>query len=776
MDRTGAHSVWERVKDDRLTRVLIVYLSSCFIVLQVVDIFTEQLGLPDWFFPAALSLLAIGLPIIVTTALVQSARERPHWALSREDLADQAEVDLDREAGRGSIHQLFTWRHAIAGGVAAFAALGLAVAAYMITRSLGIGPAASLVAAGALEERDPLLVADFANRTADPSLGTVVTEAFRVDLAQSPLVTIVPPQTVQQALYRMEKPPDTPLAEDLAREIAQREGIKAVLAGELGTAGRGFLLSARLIRPETGEALAAYRESARDSTQLVEAIDRLSGRLRGKIGESLKTIRASEPLERVTTSSLEALRKYSLAERVLNAEADVVRGMALLEEAVAIDSGFAMAWRRLGAMRFNIGDRPTLVVDAFRRAYEHRNRLTDRERYLTLGSYYSDVTGERDKAVGALESLLEEHPYDAYALNNLGLQYWVAGELDRAAAMYARSMAADSLSFTAYLNLVDVRVRQNRLDQAEAVWELMQKRLPPHPAVQFKGFEVAAVRGDMGLANERLARFEEGARELPSVVATAEAARGHLAALQGGLAEAKRHLRAAVRANDEQDRPRDALRITLSLACLEGWLAGDTAGSLAEVDSALAARSLERLDPLDRPYLELALFYASAGRPARARALVAEYGEAVPAELHWRGENKAGWVAGAIAYAEQRSAEAIAELRRVEGREPDCLTCTLPYLGLALETSGEPDSAIAVYERYVRTPFTERYIYDPCFLPRVYERLAGLLAERGEAGRAAVYYAKLVELWKDADAELQPRVEAAKRAIRALTPLKKEAG
>src|SRR5207253_1955425 len=195
-------------------------------------------------------------------------------------------------------------------GVAAFAALGLGAGGYAAMRVLGIGPVGTLVASGVLEKRDRLVLADFENRTTDSTLGPSLTEALRVDLAQSPVVRLLDGAAVAKALGRMGRKSGTALDLALARELAQREGAKAVVHGEIDPVGRSYVLSADLLSASDGTVLVTLRENAKDDGAIIEAVDRLSGRLRERIGESLKTIRASEPLER----SLAEAYYYNVAE------------------------------------------------------------------------------------------------------------------------------------------------------------------------------------------------------------------------------------------------------------------------------------------------------------------------------------------------------------------------------------------------------------------------------------------------------------------------------
>src|SRR6266516_1622167 len=253
-------------------------------VLALAHLLVRLLGLPDWAFAGAVGLAAAGLPVMLWTGVIERRR-----ALAG---------TTGRSAAATGVHRWFTWRRALVSGAAAFGLLGL-------------GPVGTLVASGVLAERDGLVLADFENRTADSTLGPSLTEALRVDLAQSPVVRLLDAAAVGQALGRMGRKPGTALDLALARELAQREGAKAVVHGEVDPVGRGYVLSAERVSAADGAQLVTLRETAKDDGAIIEAVDRLSGKLRERIGESLRTIRASEPLEQVTTGSLEALRKYT---------------------------------------------------------------------------------------------------------------------------------------------------------------------------------------------------------------------------------------------------------------------------------------------------------------------------------------------------------------------------------------------------------------------------------------------------------------------------------
>jgi hypothetical protein len=205
---------------------------------------------------------------------------------------------------------------------------------------------------GAREPPQQIVLADTENHTGDSTLGFVVTQLLQIDLSQSTRVSLADPAA---ELRLMQREPGVAIDLDLAREIATRKGLKAVLAGEISSAGGAYVISARFVAAETGEVLIADRETASDSTQIITATDRLSKRLRNEIGESMVSIRASLPLYSAASPSLAALRKFTMGGRALNA-GERERAIALWEEAVAIDTGFAAVHRYLGVLYNNAGD------------------------------------------------------------------------------------------------------------------------------------------------------------------------------------------------------------------------------------------------------------------------------------------------------------------------------------------------------------------------------------------------------------------------------------
>ena len=593
--------IWSTIRRARLIRVLVVYAGATFAVIEIIDILADQVGLPDWVVPGAVVLLLLGLPIIVATAVVQSAPSAPadkstqFDAFARAEVGAAAERPTAEDVAAVAKHWL-TWRKAILGGVLAFALLGVATTGYMTMRALGIGPVGSLVAAGVLDERDRIILADFQNHTGDPTLAATVTEAFRIDLAQSPAVTIVRPRYLREVLRRMEVDPDSPLDPALASEVAVREGIKAVVAGEINPAGSGYVLSTQLVSGKTGDVLAAFRVAADDSTAIIGAIDRLSKKLRERIGESLKTIRGNEPLERVTTSSLEALLKYSQAERAFERD-DYETSITLLEEAVALDSTFAMAYRKLGVAIWSSNRfwGRTRWIGALARAYELRDRLTDRERYHAIGIYYTVVTEEYAEASAAYRALLDTYPNDLTALNNLAVVYGQLRNFAGAEELYRRAVEQDSFNALYYTNIAHQQVAQGRGDEAEATLTRLAEKLPDHPRIDPWRGALAFSRGDYDAAELHFRAEREKQAGNLRVRANTGWQLSRIASTRGRLAEAERHLRDQAAANEGRGLEQAGLSAAIQLAWLDVWHRAQPDRGLRIVEDALQRHPLAEI-------------------------------------------------------------------------------------------------------------------------------------------------------------------------------------
>src|SRR5438552_1922637 len=722
-------------------RVATLFALAAVGVLALAQLLVRLLGLPDWAFAGAVGLAAAALPFMLWTGAIERRRARagvPHW---------------------------LTWRRALVSAGSGFGLLGVVTATHAAMRQLGIGPVGTLVASGVLAERDRLVLADFENRTKDSTLGPSLTEALRVDLAQSGVIRLLDAAAVGQALGRMGRAPGAPLDLALARELAQREGAKAVVRGHVDPFGRGYVVSAELVGASDGAALVALRENAQDDGAIIAAVDRLSHRLRERIGESLRTIRASEPLEQVTTRSLEALRKYSQGVRASDA-ADVARAGTLLEEAIALDTTFAMAYRKLAVVLSNSGGATSRINAAAAQAFRHRDRLTPYERDLADAYYYTRVEYDPAKVEGAYRAALEQNPEDGVALNNLALLFNERRRFADAESLAVHGITVAPNQWALYVNAMQAQVGQGKFADASRTVALFEQRAPANPMKHF-------IRISMEAAQRK---YEQAETESQAALQTIQdvtwqaAGASELASLylvQGKLAAAEAQFRRSMALNEQRGVPGNYFENAFSLAVIDVFFRNAPEAARREVEAALRRYPFATMPAADRPYSGLAWLYGHMGQPDRAKQVMAEYEAAVPEAIRRRQPFRHG-AAAAIALAEGRVQDGIKGYRAWYD-EDNCSVCGLYLVARAYERAGERDSALAVYERAVTTPGFSRSFEEAATLGPTYKRLGELYEERGDTAKARDYYGRFVDLWKNADAELQPQVREVRQRLAKLT-------
>jgi len=565
----------------------------------------------------------------------------------------------------------------------------------------------------------------------------------------------------------MQAPRDAGLDADLARELAVREGIPAIVTGEITPAGRGFVLTAKLVDADAGATLASQRETAADTADVLGALDRLSKSLRERVGESYLSLRADPPLAKVTTSSLDALQLYSEALRQFEVYGDSDRGIALLEEAVAIDPGFAMAWRKLGVERRNKFQSTALVNEALTRAFDNRDRLTERERHLAAGSYYTTVTADYPKAIGEYERLLDRDPNDAWALNNVSILYGYVRDRERASAYMERAFAADSSNYTAYTNLAIETYRSSGdVAAAREIVARGERRFPGNAAVEIWQARYASLEGDYAEADSLLRAVAAGHRDNAGAQIDVAALDAVLLAARGRLQEYGTRLREYGELARAHGEPEDVLGAGRWQAWVRLFAAGDTAGARDALARAESAVDPGELPLADRDYPTHAELLAYLGRVDRARELPGRFESEAGPELLRASEDDVLRARGAIALAEGDPEEA-QRLYASSDRGP-CLICARLGVAVAWDRAGNADSALAAYEAYLDTRQPNRQYWDQAGLAFSMRRAAEIADELGDAEKATRHFAEFVELWKDADAELQPQVEKARARLEEL--------
>jgi eukaryotic-like serine/threonine-protein kinase len=330
--------------------------------------------------------------------------------------------------------------------------------------------------AAKLTEKDTVVLADFANTTGDAVFDGTLKQALAVDLDQSPFLRVIPPAQVQKTLAFMGRSPDERLTTDLARDLCLRVGSKAMLSGSIAGLGTQYVLTLNAANCQSGDSLAQQQTQANSKEEVLSALGSAVSRLRSTLGESLASVQKFDvPIEQVTTKSLDALKDFALE----NAEFDRGRAMASLpfyRRAVELDPNFAWVYARMGTVYANAGEMEP-GKEYIRKAYELKDRVSEREKLYITEHYYDIVTGELDKEIETLELYDRTYPSDSVPGNNLSIAYSQVGEYEKAEEAARRSILADPNAANAYSNLAYTYFALGRPDEARQIMSLWTSRM-----------------------------------------------------------------------------------------------------------------------------------------------------------------------------------------------------------------------------------------------------------------------------------------------------------
>ena len=756
-----------------LLRALAVYVAAFVGVAIVARAAIIAIGLPDWVFPGALAVMALGLPVILFTAYAQYVSHRaaiatPTYTPGGTPSLAGLQGTMATLAIKASPH--VSWKRATRGGLVAVSAFALLVAVWMIMRALGIGPAGSLLASGKLSANDKVLVAAFDAPAADSSLGSTIAEAVRTNLSQSSAVHVVPTSAVVAALELMKRPNTSRIDFATAREVAQRAGAKAVVAGSVVPAGSGYIVTARLVAAESGDELASYHESAKDAGDLIPSVDRLTKSLRGKIGESLKSVHDAPPLQQVSTASLGALRSYAAGLHANDILGDYQGAIDYFHDAIRQDSTFAMAYVQLAFSLQTLGGRArnTEANEAFATALRLRDRLPERERYNVEGAYYYTVAIDRTKAIPALRRAVELDSTNIDAANSLANALRSSRNYGEAEKFFKLALAGEPNNGTLLANLAFLYTGEGRHASFDSVAALLASRSATFPSGGIHADELWNRRDYDGV--ERFARAHADSAQARDALDAQDGMVG-IAVVRGRLHEAERRF---VQVNDAKARVRaDTVSpdvVAYQQAMLDGHLRGDAPRGIAELDAALRKTPVASVPVEHDQSGWLALGYARLGAAAKAREVLSQH-EARLDTLSRRQEAVFDVrIRGDIALAEGKFDSAIAYYRRGD-YEPDglptsnCIYCTPLMIGLAFDRGGHADSARVYLTKYVEMFGNGRFYLDRYYLAPSLFRLGELYESAGDTKHATEYYGRFADLWKNADPDLQPRVIEARKRI-----------
>ena len=589
-----------------------------------------------------------------------------------------------------------------------------------------------------LTEKDTILLTDFRNTTGDVVFDDTLKQALAVDLEQSPFLNVFPEQRVQRTLKLMGRTADARVTQDVAHEICEREGIKAMLVGAIANLGSQYMITLDAVNARTGDSLGRTQAEAASKEKVLKELDSAAREMRSKLGESLTTVQKfDKPSEEATTASLEALKAYALGQKK-RASGDELGGIALFDHAIELDPNFAMAYASTGTAYMNLGD-GAKAEEYLTKAYQRVERVSDRERHYILGQYEWIVTGNSDKMIEQYQLWVQNYPRDPVALLNLGLQYGNEGQFDKAVEYHKRSHDVYSDVFT-WAALVRDYTALGRFDEAG---ELGRQAIA-------RGFDVPGIH--IALWNLAIARNDSRSYQLESAWVAQHAMQGGSIAqaridYAAALGQLKQSEEMATKAA-EQERSAGlggAAAELLATASIWQAMAGKT-GRAHE----LSADATHANSSNDDVKGDLVLTYAYIGDFKQAHTLFDQLQQHYPEDTGLK----------QILGPEMRALEAIrrhdaegAVTRLENSRSSDlAFPLTVPYVrGLAYLAAGHGEQAAAEFQKIIDHPG----ILPPLPVHTLARLgLARAYAMAGDKAKARTAYQDLLALWKAADLDV----------------------
>ena len=469
----------------------------------------------------------------------------------------------------------------------------------------------------ALTGKDSILLSDFVNTTGDPVFEGTLKQALAVQLEQSPFLNIFPQERVRDTLRYMGRSSDERLTPDLARQICQRESIKAVLNGSIATLGSQYVVGVDAVNCQTGDTLAREQVEVDKKERVLGAVGKAALSLRGKLGESLASIKKFDAPIEATTSSLEALKAFSLGEAERDKGSEYT-AIPFYKHALELDPNFAVAYARLGQVYTNTGQ-SALGIENTKQAFERRERASEPEKLYISTHYYENVTGEWDKAIEAYQLWKRTYPRDSIPSNNLAVGYnGYLGKFDQGLAEAQETMRLDPNSAFSYGVLGGSYFGLNRFAEAKAVRE-KQLALKLDGMGDHRDLYVLAFLESDTSGMQREADWAKGkTNEFEMLETVSEAA-----AFSGKLQKARETYQQAIESARRGKFEENAAGITARQATTEALVGNDTqvrAGVLA----ALA------LDRSQATLFFAGLAQAMAGDARQATAIADELGRRFP--------------------------------------------------------------------------------------------------------------------------------------------------
>jgi eukaryotic-like serine/threonine-protein kinase len=466
-----------------------------------------------------------------------------------------------------------------------------------------------------LTDKDTIVLADFANSTGDAVFDDALKTALNVSLRQSPFLNVLSDSEVAKTLQQMTRPAGTKLTPEVVRELCQRAGSKAYIAESIGSLGSEYVLALKAVNCQSGDTLAQEQVTAASKEKVLDALGEAASKLRGELGESLATVQKFDvPLSEATTSSLEALKAYTLGEKAHGTST----ALPYHQRAIELDPNFAMGYEGVGLDYVVLGETGR-ASEYFTKAFRLREHASEREKLFITGRYYSFVTGEVEKAAQTFQELIQAYPRDYRAHGDLGIQYTSLGEWEKAREACAESLRLAPDNVAPYVNLLNALLSLQRFDEARQVMQQAQARKLDNVLLRQNLYALAFVRTDSQAMAEQLQWFTGKPEENIglSLASDTEAYAGHL---HKATELTKRSIDSAIRADSKE---------TGAMWQEDAAQREAAFGNLVDAKQD-AAQGLKLYPASEGVEVEAALAFAMAGDAARAEALAQDLNKRFP--------------------------------------------------------------------------------------------------------------------------------------------------
>jgi serine/threonine protein kinase/Flp pilus assembly protein TadD len=624
------------------------------------------------------------------------------------------------------------------------------VAAVLIGAIVVVGIIAAFVhfnKAQPLTDKDTVLLADFVNTTGEPVFDGTLKQALSVQLAQSPFLNIFPEERVRETLRYMNRAPDERVTRDVGLEICRRQGLKALLIGSISSLGSNYVITLEAVNAQTSDSIAREQTEANSKEKVLSSLGTAASSLREKLGESLSSIQKYDvPVEQATTSSLEALKAFTMGNEE-RAKGRIRESLALYERAVSLDPNFAMAYARISVFYGNTGEFEK-AKEYVAKAYELKDRVSERERLYISEKYYGYITGEIPKVIEVLETTARLYPNDYIPHNNLALQYLLLGRYEDARKEAQAALRLSPTNNSARVNLTGAFLGLGRFEEAQEVSNQIKAANPDAVSVHLDSVVLAFLRNDWTTINGELdwARGKPQEGDLLSSVAQAYFALGQ-------VHKAEEVSRRAIALFVRDKRSENAATALLTLATNQA-LVGRCQDAKQNVPAALAQSR-------GRGILGFgALAFAVCGDTTQAQSLLDEAARNYPLDTA-SVSLAAPIVRAALEKSRGNYEQALQLLETVRTYDMSFLAgATNNYLRgsvyLNLKKGAEARSEFQnIIDRRGIEPFSPTR-------PLAYLGLARAAAMSGDIAASRKAYQDFFALWKDADPNLAPLAEARK--------------